>query len=191
MEPKPITFDAVFLLWMKTEIEQVEGRDILSVAQSKGFSSITEWRLQTALRLGLDTKKWTLELIDQPNKLLPDIIIGPYPGWSKFFENRLTTTFAEALTITEFFGWCQTHDRVIPLSRQFPLPTTVILLRKQNGELIHIEGGHRICAVAYRKHIGEPIEFAGKPPVTAAIAPVSDEELDKLIQFAEQGTSKR
>src|SRR6185436_17868086 len=96
-----------------------------------------------------------------PGETLPKIIIGPYPGWQQFITNkRLFTTFAQAVEIPEFFDWCKNHDRVVPLSQNFPLPTTLILFRKENGGLIHIEGGHRICAVAYANKIGQPIDFS-------------------------------
>lgn len=190
MDKKLITFDEVFKIWFDSEVMQIEGRNILPVAKSKGFNSIVEWRLATALRLGMDTKEWVLEAIPNPNEIFPNIIIGPYQGWSKFFDNRLQTTFAQALEIPEFLEWCQTHDRIIPISKNFPLPTTVILFRKESGELIHVEGGHRICAVAYRNKINQPINFDGRPSVTAAIAPISNDELDSLIEFLKQGTFK-
>lgn len=191
MNKKSITFDQVFKFWLDVEANSIEGRDILKVAQEKGFNSIAQWRLATALRLGMDTKQWVLETIADPNETLPKIIIGPYQGWSKFFENRLITTFEQALEIKEFFQWCQTHDRIIPISNNFPLPSMIILFRKPNGDLIHIEGGHRICAVAYSKKMGQPIEFVGKPPVTAAIADINHEEINKLVEFLIQGTFKQ
>ena len=189
-----ITFDQVFNLWLENEIDQIdqaETRGTLEIAKAKGFSSIAEWRLQTALRLGMDKKIWTLETIDHPNEALPNIIIGPYQGWSRFFDNRLETTFVQALEIPEFFDWCKTHDRIIPISINFPLPTSVILFRKPGGSLIHIEGGHRICAVAYRRKIGQPIDFAGKPAVKAAIAPVDEPEIGKMLEFLKRGTGKQ
>jgi hypothetical protein len=187
---KQLTFDEVFLIWLKAEIEQIEGRDILSVAKDKGFNSIVEWRLATALRLGLDTKEWHWETFNNPAEQLPDIIIGPYQGWSKFFDNKIDTTFAQALEIPEFFEWCKTHDRVVPLSQNFPLSTTIILFRLPNGQLIHIEGGHRICAAAYANKIGQPINFSNRK-VTAAIADVGLEEIPKLIEFMTKGTFKQ
>ncbi|HEX3095520.1 MAG TPA: hypothetical protein VHQ20_00185 [Patescibacteria group bacterium] len=190
MGKQKITFDEVFKIWLDAEVLQIEGRDILSVAQSKGFNSITEWRLATALRLGMDTKPWTLEKIENPNETFPKIIIGPYQGWSKFFKNELGTSFEQALEIPEFLEWCSHHDRIIPLSQKFPLPTTIILFRKPDGTLIHVEGGHRICAVAYSKKVDRPIIFPDDLPVTAAIADISDEEIKKLIAFLERGTSK-
>ena len=191
MDTGHITFDEVFKIWHDAEVGQIEGRDILPVAKSKGFASIAEWRLATALRLEMDKKDWHLEILDDPDTVLPNIIIGPYQGWSKFFDNRITTTFAQALEIPAFLEWCHTHDRVAPLSKNFPLPTTVILFRKPTGELIHVEGGHRICAAAYAKKVGNPIDFNNKPPVTAAIAPISNDEISELIEFLKHGTFKQ
>lgn len=189
MENKKITFDEVFKIWLDAEVSQIEGRNILDVAKNKGFKSIAEWRLATALRLGMDSKEWTLEVVDNPNEFLPNVIVGPYQGWSVFFENKLDTSFAQALEIPEFLEWCKTHDRIIPISENFPQGTTLILLRKENGDLIHIEGGHRICAVAYAQKIGNPIEFI--KPVTAAIATISNEEIENLISFLKHGTFKK
>ncbi len=185
-----IRFDDVFKIWLDAEVGQVEGKDILPTAKSKGYDSISEWRLSSALRLGMDKKTWSLESIVDPNAVLPKIIIGPYQGWSKFFDNKLTTSFESALENKEFFDWCSSHDRIIPLSKNFPLPTTIILFRKENGDLIHIEGGHRICAVAYKKKIGSPIVFDSPDSVTAAIAPIGDGEIENLETFLKIGTSK-
>ncbi|MDB4940320.1 MAG: hypothetical protein JWO40_745 [Candidatus Doudnabacteria bacterium] len=187
---KKATFDEIFNIWLDSEANQIEGRNILPVAKAKGFNSVAEWRLSTALRLGMDTKIWSLEIIENPNETLPNIIIGPYQGWSKFFNNQLQTSFAEALKYKEFSEWCKTHDRIIPISNNFPLPTTIILFRKPNGDLMHIEGGHRICAVAYKKSIGSPIDFENKPSITAAIANVTDSEIAQMLIFLKEGTFK-
>ncbi len=185
-----MTFDEVFKIWLAAEVDQIEGRDILPVAQSKGFTSITEWRLTTALRLGMDKKQWVMETIENPNEALPNIIIGPYQGWQRLINNQLETTFGEAMEIPEFFEWCKTHDRIIPISENFPLPATFILYRRPDKKLIHIEGGHRICAVAYRKKLGIPIEF-GDGEVTAAIADITDEDIPVLIERLKEGTEKK
>ncbi|HEX3095713.1 MAG TPA: hypothetical protein VHQ20_01170 [Patescibacteria group bacterium] len=193
---KQLTFDEVFKIWLDNEISSTQYRDVLSFVATKGFTSIAEWRLQTALKLGMDKREWTLETIDNPHEELPKIKVGPYKGWSnqngiEFFKNELNTSFAEAVEMPEFFDWVSKHDRIIPISKNFPLPTTLILFRKENGDLIHIEGGHRICAVAYTNKIGEPIEFEGKPPVSAAIANISDEEIKHFLEVMQQGTDKK
>ncbi|HAG27344.1 TPA: hypothetical protein DCG61_01000 [Patescibacteria group bacterium] len=191
MESMKLTFDEVFKVWLDAEVMAVEGREILSVAKSKGFTSITEWRLNTALRLGMDTKEWVLQKIDNPNETLPNIIIGPYQGWSRFFDNQLNTTFAQAVEIPEFFEWCKTHDRVVPLSQKFPSPTTLILFRKESGEYIHIEGGHRICAVAFAQKLGKPIKFNDNGDVFVAVTEVKDSEVESLKTFLRTGTDKK
>jgi hypothetical protein len=191
MEQTPTTFDHVFKTWLENELEPTDARDILKLARSKKFNSIAEWRLATAMRLGLDRKDWFVSEIENPNDALPKVIIGPFKGWSIHFENKLTTSFEQALEIDAFFQWCQGHNRIPRIAQDFPLPTQVILLQKPNGDLIHIEGGHRICAVAYAKKIGKPIDFAGKPPVTAAIAQVTEEEIATLQDFLKRGTDKQ
>ena len=127
MNPKQITFDEVFKMWLDAEATPVYGRNLLALARSKGFTSITGWRLDTAKRLGMDQKEWTLEVIENPNDVLPNIIVGPYKGWStqqgvEFFHNQLITTFAQALKIPIFLEWCSKHDRIIQISQNFPLP---------------------------------------------------------------------
>ncbi|HMQ02004.1 MAG TPA: hypothetical protein PKD79_02975, partial [Candidatus Doudnabacteria bacterium] len=134
-------------------------------------------------------KQWVLEAVSDPAKTLPNIIVGPYQGWSKFFDNKLVTTFEEAMEIPEFFEWCQAHDRVVPLAKNFPLPTKLIVLRKENGQLIHIEGGHRICAVAFANKIGKPIDFS-KSEINIAVATINDEEIPQLLDFLRTGSSK-
>lgn len=190
MITKNITFDEVFKIWLDNEVPIVEGRDLLTfVQQEKGFSSITEWRLATALKLGLDKLSWRLEILPSPEQNLAKIIIGPFKGWSKFFDNKLTTTFDDAMQIPEFLEWCKTHDRVVPLSEKFPHPTSLIVLRKPSGELICIEGGHRACAVAYANKIGNPISFE-PTDVTIAVADIDESKISELWGFLEIGTEK-
>lgn len=182
-------------IWLDNEVGQVEGRDLLPVALNKGFASIEEWRTTNALRFGMDKLDWILEKIDNPGEVLPNVIIGPYRGWSiqkdvEFFDNQLSTTFAQALEIPAFFDFCKTHDRIVPLSEKFPLPTSIILFRKASGELIHVEGGHRMCAVAFAKKIGKPIKFEGKPQVAAAIADITEEKFRELVAMAKTSTDK-
>lgn len=184
-----MTFDEVFKIWIDNEVGQPDGRDVLSVAQEKGFSSVVEWRLATALRLGMDKKNWDLETIANPDVTLPQIIVGPFQGWQRFLTRHLETTFAQAMEIPEFFEWCKTHDRIVPLSEKFPLPTKLILYRRPDGTLIHVEGGHRICAVAYANKIGEPIDFY-LDSVQAAVADVTEQDIKQMQEFLKQGTQK-
>lgn len=191
MKNKPVRFDQVFHFWMQSEVNEIEGRDFLPVTKSKGFNSITEWRLSTALRLGMDTKEWSLEPVEDPNEIFPRVIIGPYQGWSTFLERKVATTFAEALEIPQFFEWISSHEKIHQLTQRFPSPSTVILFKKKDGSLIHIEGGHRMCAVAYAQKIGKPIYFPTPSPLTAAVATIEDSEMKKLFLLLKLGTYKQ
>ena len=190
-----MTFDEVFKIWLDNEVPKADGRDLSSFVLTKGFTSIAQWRLTTALQFGMDKMKWHREVIDNPGEVLPNVIIGPYKGWSiqqgvEFFDNQLNTTFAEALEIKEFFDFCNNHDRIVPLAKHFPLPTSIILFRRPDGKFIHAEGGHRMCAVAYANKIGQPIVFENKPPVTAAVADITNDDFVHLLTFAKLGTDK-
>jgi hypothetical protein len=185
-----ITFDHVFKSWVENELEPSNERDILALAKSKGFGSISEWRLTTALRLGLDKKEWVVKKFNDPNTELPKMIIGPYKGWSQFFDNQIKTSFEEALEIPEFFSWCQSHNRIPNIAKHFPTPTTLILFETTSGRYIHIEGGHRICAAAYAKKIKTPIKFTLNS-VQAFVTTISDKEIDNLKKFLDRGTNKQ
>jgi len=73
-----VTFDQVFKIWLDSEAEQIESRDLLPVAKSKGFNSVAEWRLATALRLGMDTKQWTLEVPSPRNEQKIKRLVGRF-----------------------------------------------------------------------------------------------------------------
>ncbi len=106
------------------------------------------------------------------------------------FDNKLDTSFSQALNNPDFVEWCKSHDRISLIADNFPLPTTIILYRRSDGKFICIEGNHRVCAVAYRDKIGKPITFTDKPPVSAVVADVTDEEVLRLIQVMNKGTDK-
>ncbi len=186
------TFDHVFHLWMQEELKPHKERDVLKFVQKKkGYNSITEWRLAAALSMGLDKLSWKIMHIKNPNKELPRVIIGPYQGWSQFFTNRLTTRFEDALRIPEFIAWCKTHDRINPIMKNFPTSSTIILLQKENGDLIHIEGGHRICALTYAQVLGKPISFGKEKTIYACIAKVTNPQIALLKKYLKQGSHKK
>jgi hypothetical protein len=182
-----ITFDQVFLTWLNNENTSVEGRGYLHVAKERGFNSVAEWRLNTALRMKADTKEWYEVAIDNPAKFLPEIIIGPYKGWSIHFDNQLQTSFKQALEMDRFFEWTKDHNRIPDIAKNFPAETTIILYKKPDGKYIHIEGGHRICAYAYAQKIGQPVQTK----VTALVADITDEGVENLKQFLKQGTDRQ
>jgi hypothetical protein len=187
-----LTFDEVFHLWMEEELKPSGTRNVLEFVQKqKGFSSITEWRLNTALNLGLDKMKWQLIDIKDPNKTLPQVIVGPYQGWSKFFGNKFNTSFADAIKIPEFFEWCKTHDRINPIMKNFPKNSHIILLQKSNGDYIHIEGGHRICAITFAQALNKPIKFGKDRTIRAAIAKISNSQLAQLRKHLKEGSNKK
>lgn len=177
MNQQRLMFDQVFAIWLVNEVGNPEEGNYLSVAEEKGFSSVVEWRLDMALKFKLNTKEWFLTEIADPAETLPRIVIGPFKGWSKFFDNKLETTFEQALEIPEFYEWCVQHDRIPKIADHFPIPTTLILLRKPNGQLLHIEGGHRICAFSFAKKNGKAINAE----ITAAIANITEDELAALV----------
>jgi hypothetical protein len=187
---KPLTFDHVFVHWLEAEVDKSEERDLAALAQKKGFNSIADWRLTTAKRLGMDNKEWRQIQIENPNEFLPGVLVGPFQGWSKFFDNQMDTSFAQALAITPFFDWCNRHNRIPLIAANFPTETSFIFYRKPDGKFIHIEGGHRICAVAYAQKIGQPVNFGPDTKVTAAVADITDDEIDNLKEFLKQGTSR-
>jgi len=185
-----MTFDEVFKIWLDIEVGRKEGRNILPVAREKGFTSIAEWRLATALRLGMDKKEWQKVTIENPGEELPNIIVGPYTGWQRLLDHSLETTFGQAVEIPEFLEWCKTHDRIVPLAEKFPQETPVILYRRPDGKFIQVEGGHRICAVAYAKKIGKPIRF-NPNSITALVAEADQQDLENMRVFLNQGTGKQ
>ncbi len=188
---KQISFDEVFLLWLKEELKPHKNRNVLDfVKKEKGFSSLTEWRLNTALRLGLDKKSWNLKKISNPFKELPKTLIGPFPGWQKLLPTKLQYTFEEAVKLPSFLEWCKNHNRIQPILKNFPKESTIILLEKEDGRLIHIEGGHRICAIAYANAVNKPINLKHKPVIYAAIAKITNLEFKNLQKFLKVGTNK-
>lgn len=185
-----LSFEEVFGIWMDNEAVEVPGRNLLKVAQEKGFGTVRDWRMATALRLGMDAKEWRLFTVTDPNGFLPNVLMGPYQGWQQFMPQKLTASFADALNVKAFYEWCQTHDRVKHLAQNFPVPSTVILFKLPNGRFMQVEGGHRMCAVAYRVHKGQPIQFP-ENTVRAAVADITDGEFQQLFVFLRQGTDKQ
>lgn len=187
-----LTFDQVFHIWMAEELKPHKNRNLLEFVQKqKGFSSITEWRLNTALELALDKLQWQLIDIKDPNKTLPEVLVGPFKGWSTFFDNQFKTSFKELVKIPEAKAWIKKHDRINPIMKNFPKSSTIILLQKPNGDYIHIEGGHRICATSYAQSLGKPIKFGKDRTIQAAVAKISNSQIAKLKKFLKQGTNKK
>jgi hypothetical protein len=179
-------FDQVFTKWLSAETEHPELVNYLPIAEEKGFNSVAEWRLATAKRLYLDTKEWQeIEIVD-PQAFVPDIIIGPYLGWSMFLDDEVKTSFKDALDMEDFYAWVEAHDRIPKIAHNLPLTTHVILLKTTAGAYIHIEGGHRICAFSYavKNNLSVNTKF------TASVAAIPDEERRNLTTFLTTGTQK-
>jgi hypothetical protein len=182
------TFDHLFAYWIQ---EELKTPNLIEVAKSKGYNNISQWRLDTAIRLGLPEKRWQIIEVLDYMQIVPNIIIGPFQGWNALIpkDQQLTISFAEALNNNEeFYTWVLSNQRIIDIQENYPPAATFIVFKlKESGRYIHIEGGHRICAIALSAKQGREV----RTKVNLAMAEIDSIEVPKLHHFLLDGTFKQ
>ncbi len=145
--------------------------------------------MHTASQLHLQDRAWALYEVKDLGVFLPNLLAGPFNGWQKYTEEKNTVSFAELLTLPESQDFFLHHPAVLSLMKQFPAPTELIgLVREDNQKIVCVEGHHRAAAVTLGQILKSPVKFSGS--VFIALASLKKEEISLLDRTLEQGSSR-
>jgi len=185
---RPITWEEVFAGWREREANNPSW--VECATKIKGWPDWESWRLHTASQLHLQDRAWALYEVKDPGAFLPSLLMGPFSGWQKYTEKKNVLSFAELLTLPEPQDFFLHHPAVSSLMKQFPAPTELIgLVREDIQKIVCVEGHHRAAAVTLGQILRNPVEFSGS--VFIALASLKKEEISLLDRTLEQGSSRK
>ncbi|NQU77729.1 hypothetical protein HQ544_03470 [Candidatus Falkowbacteria bacterium] len=155
----------------------------------KGWPNWESWRKFTATQIGLNNLTWQIFKFTDPMKEIPDILIGPYGGWQSRVKNKNQGSFNDLLNNPEQFNFFKKHDKINSMINNFPYPTELIgLIREDSSKIVCIEGHHRATSIAMAKKQKISINFKGD--ITIALAKLEKDRVNILDKALERGTSK-
>lgn len=185
---RPLTWEEVFEGWREREANNPSW--IECATKIKGWSNWEHWRLHTATQLHLQDRSWSLYEVLGPGSFLPNLLMGPFHAWQKYTEEKNTLTFVELMVLPEPRAFFLEHPAVQRLMKQFPAPTELIgLLREDTQKVVCVEGHHRIAAVTLGQVMGSPVAFFG--PVYLALTSLKKDETVLLDETLRQGSSRK
>ncbi|MBF8281072.1 MAG: hypothetical protein HW383_845 [Candidatus Magasanikbacteria bacterium] len=183
---KETNWNEVFSGWREREADDPGWKKVAT--QVKGWRDWESWRKNTASQLGAEKRKWQIFELTDPLNEIPAMLVGPYAGWQSRLPKKNEMTFEDLANIPEQRKFFKNHSRVASMMKNFPSPTEMIgLVRQDNEKIICVEGHHRATAVAIAKKENQMINF--HVPVRIALAKISASELSLLDKMLERGSA--
>lgn len=154
----------------------------------KGWPDWESWRRYIASQFGAEKREWKIYQIVNANKVVPEVLVGPYTGWQNRLPEKNILSFAEMLKIIENYKAFSKNDKVLGMIKNWPISTQFIgIIRPDNGKIVCVEGHHRATAIALAKKNNQPLDF--KSEVTIALAelvPGEEKLLDAILAKGSQ-----
>ena len=137
---KDISWEEIFNTWYEREGSREEWQNFAT--EDKGWPDWKSWRKASADFIEADKRKWKLYEIENPNKFIPQCLIGPWKSWKKNFAEKNKHTF-ENLVLT-CPDWVKDNEKVQQIKKNFPEKTQFIGIHfKEDGHFVIFEGSHR------------------------------------------------
>lgn len=88
---QPVEWSRVHQDWRQAEEERWR-----PLYESRGFKDWWEWRQTYVAELGLEQREWSEEMVQDPHQVIPQLVIGGFPGWKQYRPlGRDLATFAD------------------------------------------------------------------------------------------------
>lgn len=181
-----LSWDNVFDVWRKNEVDHPGW--IHTATEVKGWPDWETWRRYQASHLELAEREWTLYEFLDPQKQIPEMLVGPFKSWQEQLPEpmRLQVTFHDF--IVERLDWAKGHNRIPDMMEHFPSPTQMMGLYLEDQErLLCFEGSHRAAAVALASIEGNIVDFGSQKPLIA-VATISGDTNELLARALEIGS---
>lgn len=186
---KDTTWSDVFAEWRAHEATNPAW--IQTATAVKGWPDWQSWRSFTADQLRLPSRTWTLQVMDDPMREIPAMLVGPYTGWQSRLPQLNVKTFAELVAIPAQAAFFRAHETVPKLQASFPAETQFIGLRKSDGQIVCVEGHHRAVAVALAARDERPVTFGTVRIALADLRPDEGGLLDAVLARGSEKSPKR
>lgn len=185
---KNTTWEEVFDGWRQREANNPNW--IHCATKIKGWPDWESWRKFTASQIGLENLSWRIFEFTDPINEIPAMLIGPYASWQARVLKKNQSAFEDILNIPEQFDFFKKHDKVISMINDFPSPTELIgLIREDKNKIVCLEGHHRAIAVALAKKQNKSIDF--KENINIALAKLKKDQVGILDDALKRSTSKK
>lgn len=171
------TWNDVFAAWRAREADW----GWPEVARSRGYDSWDAWRMTYCEPLGLPTRRWALYRVEQPLVFAPQMWVGAFRGWRRYFPEGVTRLQFSDLVRNEMV---RENDKVAAILSAFPRETTIIGVRC-GDDVMCGEGTHRSAALAIMAADGTPVETE----LTVALTEFAPEEQALFDAIRTQGAT--
>ncbi|MGL5831405.1 MAG: hypothetical protein ACRCZE_04645 [Candidatus Altimarinota bacterium] len=176
----------IFSDWASNEENQPGWQE---TAKMKGWDNWREWRSFSAGKLNLQNREWRIYSIENPLKVVPGILVGPFPSWQKYVPDNLINqiSFGDYLELN--LERLRNNLKINELIDNFPASTQIIgLIEPINQQIVCVEGTHRCTAISLASKLNR--EIAGLKEVRIALAKLEESEKDLLSEALKIGTKK-
>lgn len=181
------SWDDVFEKWRGREA--ADPGWIQCATEVKGWPDWESWRRFSAELLGAEQLEWRRYLVENPEIELPALLVGPFQGWQNRLNVKNAASFADMMADPVQAAFFSQHEKVRSMMANFPAPTELIAVqRDDSGKIVCIEGHHRSAAVALGTVLGQAVQFTG--PVTLALARLPTERVQVLEEMLRRGSSR-
>jgi len=178
------SWNEVFVTWESQEGQEVSWQ---KHAQEIGWDSWRQWRSFISDQLALSSKDWNIYEI-QDLSVVSDFLLGPFRGWQKHFESKLTHTFRDLVELHQ--DWVSQNKSIQNLIANFPADTQLIgLIRESDGKIMLYEGHHRCSALTSVLLLSKRDFPETKIKIALAVIPKSEEVA--LHRLLERGSTKQ
>lgn len=184
---KDTTWPEIFESWKNRE-----GNDsgwINTATKIKGWPDWASWRQYTAAQFGAEKREWKIYRIANPNKVVSEMLVGPYTGWQNRLPVKNILSFAEMLEIPANYEAFSKNDKVFGMIKNWPASTQFIgIVRADNKKIVCLEGHHRATAIALVSRNNESLKIDGE--VTIALAELLSGEEKLLDEVLAKGSQR-
>lgn len=113
--------------------------------KERGFKDWDEFRSRIHSKFSdPSVREWKLYQVEDPYKFVPNIFIGAFPGWKKYYPEGVNKIrFIDLVRNPEVAK----NPKVASIVKSFLSPTTIIGLRYKDDFMLY-EGTHRACALS-------------------------------------------
>lgn len=182
---RDITWKEVFNNWATRENSNPTWIECATV--TCGWPNWQTWREYTAKLMKAKSRSWQLFKFTRPEVEIPQIIIGPFPGWQKKVTNKNHTTFAQLFDIPNQYNELSQHNGILQIQKGLPFNTELIGLL-YNDDIILIDGHHRIAAIMLSLKQKKEIDYS-KVSITIALAKLKENKFSLIKMMLNKGTT--
>lgn len=155
----------------------------------KGWPDWESWRQYSAAQFGAEKREWKIYRIADANKVVPEMLVGPYTGWQSRLSVKNALSFADMLEIPENYESFSKNDKVLDLMKNWPVSTQFVgVIRTDNKKIVCIEGHHRATAVVLAMKNSQPLKLG--EDITIALCELAMAEEKLLDEMLAKGSQK-